>query len=91
MLRRLRFRVTVNTDNRLMSGVTLSSELARCCEAFGWGWRDLEWLTINAMKSAFWPFDERLALINGVIKPAYAAAGGAAVLDGAAAAAAAAS
>ena len=64
LLRRLRFRVTVNTDNRLMSGVTLSSELARCCEAFGWGWSDLEWLTINAMKSAFWPFDDRLALIT---------------------------
>jgi adenosine deaminase len=72
LLRRLRFRVTVNTDNRLMSGVTLSSELARCCETFGWGWSDLEWLTINAMKSAFWPFDDRLALINNVIKPAYA-------------------
>jgi adenosine deaminase len=81
LLRRLRFRVTVNTDNRLMSGVTLSSELARCCEAFGWGWKDLEWLTINAMKSAFWPFDDRLALIDGVIKPAYAAAIGAAVVE----------
>jgi adenosine deaminase len=73
LLRRLQFRVTVNTDNRLMSGVTLSSELARCAETFGWGWRDLEWLTINAMKSAFWPFDDRLALISDVIKPAYAA------------------
>jgi adenosine deaminase len=76
LLRRLRFRVTVNTDNRLMSGVTLSSEFARCCEAFGWGWSDIEWLTINAMKSAFWPFDDRLALINDVIKPAYAQARG---------------
>jgi adenosine deaminase len=74
LLRRMQFRVTVNTDNRLMSGVTMSSELARCSEAFGWGWADLEWLTINAMKSAFWPFDDRLALINSVIKPAYAAA-----------------
>jgi adenosine deaminase len=74
LLRRLQFRVTVNTDNRLMSGVTLSSELARCCEAFGWGWSDLGWLTINAMKSAFWPFDNRLALITDVIKPAYAEA-----------------
>jgi adenosine deaminase len=73
LLRKLQFRVTVNTDNRLMSGVTLSSELARCSDTFGWGWSDLEWLTINAMKSAFWPFDDRLALINGVIKPAYAA------------------
>jgi adenosine deaminase len=74
LLRQLQFRVTVNTDNRLMSGVTLSSELVRCCDTFGWGWADLEWLTINAMKSAFWPFDDRLALINRVIKPAYATA-----------------
>jgi adenosine deaminase len=71
LLARLRFRVTVNTDNRLMSGVTLSSELARCAETFGWGWGELAWLTTNAMKSAFYPFDERLALINGTIKSAY--------------------
>ena len=31
-----------------------------------------EWFTVNAMKSAFLPFDERLALIADVIKPAYA-------------------
>jgi len=73
LLAALRFRVTVNTDNRLMSGVTLSSELAALTEAFGYGWRDLEWLTLNAMKSAFAPFDERLAIINDVIKPGFAA------------------
>ncbi|HUY29416.1 MAG TPA: adenosine deaminase [Acidimicrobiales bacterium] len=72
LLRRLQFRVTLNTDNRLMSGVTLSSEMERCCEAFGWEWGDLAWLSINAMKSAFYPFDDRLALINGVIKPGFA-------------------
>jgi adenosine deaminase len=72
LLAGLRFRVTVNTDNRLMSGVTLSSELAALSEAFGYGWRDLEWLTLNAMKSAFAPFDERLAFINHVIKPGFA-------------------
>jgi adenosine deaminase len=71
LLAALRFRVTVNTDNRLMSGVTLSSELAALTEAFGYGWRDLEWLALNAMKSAFAPFDERLAIINHVIKPGY--------------------
>jgi adenosine deaminase len=71
LLRRLGFRVTINTDNRLMSGVTLSSEMARCAEVFGWGWADLRWLSINAMKSSFFEFDERLALINGVIKPGY--------------------
>jgi adenosine deaminase len=71
LLAALRFRVTVNTDNRLMSGVTLSAELATLAEAFGYGWRDLEWLTLNAMKSAFAPFDERLGIINHVIKPGY--------------------
>ena len=52
LLRRLGFRATINTDNRLMSGVSLSSEMARCAEVFGWGWADLRWLSINAMKSA---------------------------------------
>ena len=42
-------------------------------EAFGYGLDDLRWFTINAMKSAFLPFDERLALIDEVIKPGYAA------------------
>jgi adenosine deaminase len=74
LLRRLSFRVTVNTDNRLMSDVTLSSEFAALVEAFGYGWADIQWLTINAMKSAFAPFDERLELINTVIKPGFAAA-----------------
>jgi adenosine deaminase len=74
LLRALSFRVTVNTDNRLMSEVSLSSEFAALCEAFGYGWSDIQWLTINAMKSAFAPFDERLALINTVIKPGFAAA-----------------
>src|SRR3984957_8350430 len=73
LLRQLSFRVTVNTDNRLMSGITLSSELHALTEAFGYGWADLQWLTINAMKSAFLHFDERLDLIDTVIKPGYAA------------------
>jgi adenosine deaminase len=72
LLRDLRFRVTVNTDNRLMSGTSMSREMALLVEAFGWGWPELQWLTINAMKSAFIPYDERLAIITDVIKPAYA-------------------
>jgi adenosine deaminase len=72
LLRRLRFRVTLNTDNRLMSGVTLSSEFAALDAAFGIGLGEMEWLTINALKSAFAPFDERLRLINEVVKPGYA-------------------
>src|SRR5690349_4874833 len=72
ILHDLRFRVTVNTDNRLMSGASMSHEMTLLCEAFGWGWTELRWLTINAMKSAFIPFDERLAIIDEIIKPAYA-------------------
>jgi adenosine deaminase len=72
LLRRLRYRVTLNTDNRLMSGVTLSSEFAAIDAAFGIGLGEMEWLTINALKSAFAPFDERLRLINEVVKPGYA-------------------
>ena len=74
LLRQLSFRVTVNTDNRLMSQVTLSSEFHRLAEEFGYGWSDIEWLTVNAMKSAFAGFDERLRLINTVIKPGFATA-----------------
>jgi adenosine deaminase len=72
LLRRLRFRVTVNTDNRLMSDVSMSSEFKVLDEAFGLGLGEMEWLTINAMKSAFAPFDERLRIINEVVKPGYA-------------------
>jgi adenosine deaminase len=72
LLREMLFRVTVNTDNRLMSGVSLASEFHALSEAFGYGWRDVEWLTINAAKSAFAPFDERLRIIDTVIKPGFA-------------------
>ncbi len=72
MLRRLQFRVTVNTDNRLMSDTSMTKEMVQLAEAFGWGLDDFQWLTVNAMKSAFAPFTERLNLINGTIKPRYA-------------------
>jgi adenosine deaminase len=72
LLRRLRFRVTVNTDNRLMSDTSMTNELVQLRDSFGWGLDDFEWLTVNAMKSAFAPFDERLRIINGTIKPRYA-------------------
>ena len=73
LLRRLGFRVTVNTDNRLMSGTSMSGEMGLLSEAFGYGLNDLQWFTINAMKSAFLPFDERLELIESRIKPEYTA------------------
>ena len=73
LLKRLGFRVTVNTDNRLMSGCSMTTEMAALCDTFDYGLDDLQWFTVNGMKSAFWPFDDRLRLINHVIKPRYAA------------------
>lgn len=69
----LKFRVTINTDNRLMSGTSMSREMGLLVDAFGYDLDDLRWFTVNAMKSAFEPFEERLALIEDVIKPGYAA------------------
>lgn len=74
-LKELRFRVTVNTDNRLMSGTSMTRELLLLVQEAGWTLPDLRWVTINAMKSAFIPFDERLAIIEHVVKPGYAALG----------------
>src|SRR3954447_3658272 len=75
LLKDLRFRVTVNTDNRLMSATSMSRELELLAKEAGWTLADARWVTINALKSAFIPFDERLALIEDVVKPGYAALG----------------
>ncbi|NGN69432.1 adenosine deaminase [Streptomyces sp. A7024] len=72
LLRRLHFRATVNTDNRLMSDTSMSREFEHLVRTFRYSLADLQWFTVNAMKSAFIPFDERLAMINEVIKPGYA-------------------
>jgi adenosine deaminase len=75
VLKELGFRVTVNTDNRLMSATSMTEELWGLVEAFDYTLADLRWFTINAMKSAFLPFDERLEIINTEIKPVYAVLG----------------
>ena len=75
LLKDLRFRVTVNTDNRLMSGTSMSREMGLLVDEAGWSLEDLRWATINAMKSAFIPFDERLEIIESIVKPGYAALG----------------
>jgi adenosine deaminase len=67
-----RFRVTVNTDNRLMSNIMLSEEFQRLSETLHIDLADVEKLTINAMKSAFVGYDERLAIIYDKIKPGFA-------------------
>lgn len=73
ILAQLRFRVTVNTDNRLMSQTSMSNEMEQLVDAFGWTLADLQRVTVNALKSAFIPFDERLAIIEKIAKPGYAA------------------
>jgi adenosine deaminase len=67
-----RFRVTVSTDNRLMSDITLSEELRRLSAAFALSLADVERLQINAMKSAFVDYDQRVGLIYGRLKPGFA-------------------
>lgn len=69
-----KFRLTLNTDNRLMSRTTQTKEMLAAHRAFGLGLADLEKLTINAMKSAFIPYDRRCAIIYDRIKPGYRAA-----------------
>ena len=72
ILAKLRFRVTVNTDNRLMSQTSMTNEMVQLVTAFGWSFQDLQRVTINALKSAFIPFEERLAIIEEVVKPNFA-------------------
>lgn len=70
-LAKLRFRVTLNTDNRLMSQTSMSFEMSEAVKAFGWDFTELQRVTINAMKSAFIPYPERLKIIEEIIKPGY--------------------
>ena len=72
-LHQLGFAVTVNTDNRLMSGVSASSELHDVATTFGWSWDDLRTVTVRALAGAFLPGAERRRLLLEVIRPGYAA------------------
>ena len=68
---RYRFRVTLNTDDRLMSNTTMTKEFKLAHDAFALTVSDLEKITINSMKSAFVPYKERIKIIYNVIKPGY--------------------
>ena len=72
-LHRLGFAVTVNTDNRLMSGVSVTSELTDVAAAHGWGWDDVQTVTERALAAAFLPEEERARLLADVVRPGYAA------------------
>jgi adenosine deaminase len=64
--------VTLNTDNRLMSDTTMTKEFEAAATTFGLTLNDFEIITINAMKSAFLPYDQRCKFIYSVLKPRYA-------------------
>ena len=66
------FRVVLCTDNRLMSNTTMSKEMSLAVEYFGLTLRDLEKITINAMKSAFVHYNDRIRIIYDVLKPQFA-------------------
>src|ERR1041385_8829352 len=68
---RYRFRVTLNTDDRLMSATNLTREYKLAADAFKLTLHDLEKLSLNAMKSAFVPYKKRIELIYKVIKPGF--------------------
>jgi adenosine deaminase len=65
------FNVGVNTDNRLMSGVSPSSELLAVAQAFELSWVEIGTLVTNAANSAFAPYEQRARLVDEVIRPAY--------------------
>jgi adenosine deaminase len=74
ILYRYKFRVTLNTDDRLMSDTTMTKEFKVAQQVFKLGLDELEKITINSMKSAFIPYNRRIQIIYDVIKPGYAKA-----------------
>lgn len=64
LLHQLGFRVTVNTDNRLMSNTSLSKELALLSDTFGYDLDDLETFQRNAAEAAFLPLEDREELLE---------------------------
>lgn len=68
-----KFRVTINTDDRLMSDTTMTKEFITAVEKFNLNLEDIEKISINSMKSAFIPHKERLHYIYNVLKPGYQA------------------
>ena len=71
ILAKLRFRVTLNTDNRLMSNTSMSHEMQECVKSFGWNFADLQTVTVNALESSFIDHEDKLEIIEKTVKPAY--------------------
>jgi adenosine deaminase len=68
------FNVSINTDNRLMSGITLADEYELAAATFDLGPDDLSTITVNAIEAGFGDWPTRRHLINSVVRPAYASA-----------------
>ena len=66
LLDRAGFRVTINTDNRLMSDTTLSAELQKLTDAFGFGLDDHERFQLNAARGSFLPEPQKRALAKTI-------------------------
>jgi adenosine deaminase len=71
-LHRLGFAVTLNTDNRLMSGVSVTSEVVAVAGTFGWSWDDVQTVTERALAAAFIGEADRARLLDRVVRPGYA-------------------
>jgi len=71
-LLRHNFRISLNTDNRLMSGTTVTEEHWIAHKIFGVDFAGLEKIIINGMKSAFSRYDHRCEVIYDVLKPGFA-------------------
>lgn len=73
LLKELGFAVTVNPDNRMMSGTSITREMRRAVELFGWGTTELLEVTKTAVEATFLPLPERERLLNDVVLPGYQA------------------
>ncbi|WP_309132423.1 adenosine deaminase [Brevibacterium sp.] len=71
-LKDLGFAVTINPDNRLMSGTSVSREMRLLVDEAGWTQTDLEWATVNAITAAFLPLDVRERMLDEILIPGFA-------------------
>jgi len=71
-LKDLGFAVTINPDNRLMSGTSVSREMRLLVDEAGWNQTDLEWATVNAITAAFLPLDVRERMLDEILIPGFA-------------------
>lgn len=65
------FNISINCDNRLVSGTSMSEEFKLVADAFGWGLDDFRKITVNAMQAAFAHHDEKQRILNEQILPGY--------------------